>query len=72
MLALTCLGFASRSKPHTLALPEVLITVPAKIFIKVVLPAPFGPKSPKISPFFTCKLNLLRAKIFLVELLSFE
>ena len=43
--------------------PDVLITVPASIFIKVDLPAPFGPKRPKISPSFTSKFKLFNALI---------
>ena len=37
------------------------MTVPAKILIKVVLPAPLGPRSPKISPCFTSKFKLFKA-----------
>ena len=58
---LTCLGFLSKSLPHTLTIPEFLITVPARIFKKVVFPAPFGPSSPKISPRFTSKFKLFSA-----------
>ena len=61
--ALTCRGFLSKSKPQTFTVPEVLITVPPRIFIKVDLPAPFGPKRPKISPSFTSKFKLFNALI---------
>lgn len=40
------------SKPATHALPFVGGYSPVRIDIKVVLPAPLGPKRPNISPFF--------------------
>ena len=52
--------------------PDDFITVPAKIFINVVFPAPFGPKSPKISPCFTSKLKFFSAKTSCFSLLLFE
>ena len=55
----------SKSKPHTLTLPEFFITVPASIFKKVVFPAPLGPSKPKISPSFTSKFKLLSACVCL-------
>ena len=42
---------------------QVLITVPAKILMKVVFPAPLGPSNPKISPCCTSKFKLLIAYI---------
>jgi len=41
--------------PNTERVPEVLGEMQVIIFIVVVLPAPFGPRNPKISPFFTVK-----------------
>ena len=61
--ARTCLGFLSKSKPQTLTFPEVLIVVPAKMFIKVVFPAPLGPNNPKISPSCTSKFKSFKALI---------
>ena len=40
------LGNSSIEVPIILTSPEVFTTVPAKIFIKVDLPAPFGPSKP--------------------------
>ena len=61
--ALTCLGFLSRSKPQTFTYPDVLVTVPPKILKKVVLPAPFGPSSPKTSPSLTSKVKSVIALV---------
>ena len=69
--ALTCLGFLSKSKPQTFTTPDDLITVPAKIFIKVVLPAPLGPSRPNISPCFTSKFNLFIALTSLDEFFEY-
>ncbi len=38
------------SAPATSTLPELGRTIPQTMLIKVVLPAPFGPSRPKISP----------------------
>jgi hypothetical protein len=40
------------SFPVIQALPDVGLYIPVSIDIKVVLPAPLGPSSPNISPFF--------------------
>ena len=45
--------------------PEVFNTSPPSILMKVDFPAPFGPNSPYIEPFFILILKLLRAFIFL-------
>ena len=37
------------------------MVVPARIFMKVLFPAPFGPKRPKISPSFTSKFKSFSA-----------
>ena len=49
------------SKPSTLAEPEVGGMRPISIRIVVVLPAPFGPRKPKISPRSTVKDTPLTA-----------
>src|SRR5579884_3911394 len=41
------------SKPATVARPEVGGMKPARIRMVVVLPAPFGPRNPRISPRLT-------------------
>src|SRR6185503_13101902 len=41
--------------PSTRAEPEVGSTRPSSILSEVVLPAPLGPRKPKISPRFTTK-----------------
>src|SRR5271166_2159047 len=43
------------SKPPTVARPDVGRSSPVRILIVVVLPAPLGPKNPKISPGATAK-----------------
>ena len=43
--------------------PDDFTTVPARIFMNVVLPAPFGPSSPKISPSFTSKFKSSNARL---------
>src|SRR5262245_10479765 len=45
------------SKPATRAVPEVGASSPFSILIVVVLPAPFGPRKPKICPRGTSKLT---------------
>jgi hypothetical protein len=49
------------SKFSTVTFPEEGVTIPQMTLIKVVLPAPFGPKRAIISPFFISKLTFLRA-----------
>src|ERR1700742_4631384 len=53
--------FSKTSKPAILALPEVAGRKLVSIFIVVLLPAPFGPRKPTISPFSTSKFRLLMA-----------
>src|SRR5262245_9783008 len=43
------------SRPATRTRPEVAAVYPAIIRMVVVLPAPFGPRKPTISPFATSK-----------------
>ena len=38
------------SWPPTVTLPSVALTIPQMMLMSVVLPAPFGPSSAKISP----------------------
>ncbi|MDT4884333.1 hypothetical protein FQZ97_1204640 [compost metagenome] len=49
------------SKPATVALPDEGLESPQSIFIAVVLPAPFAPRKPKISPAYTSKVISLVA-----------
>jgi len=51
-------------------LPESSSTSPDYIFIKVLLPAPFGPAIPRISPDFAMRLSWLRAIVFPYLLLT--
>src|SRR6185295_2430111 len=50
MWSFTCSGSFSTSKPATVASPEVGSSSPQSMRIVVVLPEPFGPRMPKISP----------------------
>src|SRR6202012_5425034 len=58
----TPLGFFATSNPLTRAMPEVGGTSVVSMRIKVDLPAPFGPSSPKISPCSTVKLKASTAQ----------
>ena len=49
------------SWPSTVTLPEVAFTMPQTMLISVVLPAPFGPSSAKISPRRMSRLALFSA-----------
>ena len=49
-------GFFVTSKPLTIAVPEVTFRIVHNMDMVVLLPAPFGPSSPKISPLSTLKL----------------
>ena len=53
--------------PSNDALPLVGEMRPVSILIVVVLPAPFGPRKPKISPRFTVKLTPRTASTFFPE-----
>src|ERR1700694_2533334 len=61
MLRLTSSGCLATSKPPTVARPEVGGNSPQRIRIVVDLPAPFGPRKPKISPRFTSSETLSTA-----------
>src|SRR5471030_2799926 len=47
-------GCSATSMPLTRARPEVGVSSPHRMRMAVDFPAPFGPRNPKISPFFTC------------------
>src|SRR3982751_5949932 len=49
------------SCPSAITVPELGVTMPQTMLMRVVLPAPFGPSSAKISPFRISRLMLLRA-----------
>src|SRR5512137_2901458 len=53
MILLTATWSASMSRPSIVAVPEVLLIRVVSILIVVLLPAPFGPRKPNISPFIT-------------------
>ncbi len=59
ILLLTIFFFFSfrTSKPFILILPPDGSRSPHIIFIRVVLPAPLGPRRPKISPLFTSNVT---------------
>ncbi len=59
MLARTALGSRMISCPATTAVPLVGGTSVVNMRISVLLPAPFGPSRPKISPPVTVKLTLI-------------
>lgn len=48
-------------EPEIHAVPELWGYIPVRTEMRVVLPAPFGPKNPKISPFFSPKVKGLSA-----------
>jgi hypothetical protein len=57
---MTCLakaGWATTSTPPTMAWPDVGMTLVVSMPAVVVLPAPFGPRRPKISPLRTDRLS---------------
>src|ERR1700761_4444356 len=73
MIFLISAGSLSRSKPSTITCPLVLSLKVSMISSVVDLPAPFGPRSPKISPSFTSKLipfTASKSPYFLVRLLT--
>src|ERR1700733_15002385 len=61
MLLRTALGSRITSYPATVAVPLVGGTNVVSMRISVLLPAPFGPSKPKISPLCTVKLTLSTA-----------
>src|ERR1035438_5085381 len=61
MLALIFSGSVRTSNPATVPVPPVGDRIPVSMRIVVDLPAPFGPRKPKISPFCTSKLTRFTA-----------
>src|SRR5688572_28486065 len=59
--ALAATGSRARSWPLMVTLPLVGLSRPAMMRIVVVLPAPFGPRKPWISPGSTARLTLSTA-----------
>ena len=57
----TWFGSLQISKPLTVAEPDVGFRIVQSMLMVVVLPAPFGPRSPKISPDSTAMSNLSTA-----------
>ena len=53
MCRFTSSACVATSNPDTIAFPEVGLLKPVSIRMAVVLPAPFAPRKPNISPFFT-------------------
>ena len=49
------------SKFSTVTFPDVGLTIPHIILIKVVLPAPLGPSIASISPFFIFRFIFFKA-----------
>ncbi|MBA7652386.1 hypothetical protein ES703_60220 [subsurface metagenome] len=58
MMRLTLSGSLVELYPHIRAVPEVGSVSPSSISIVVVLPAPLGPRKPKMSPSSICRFNL--------------
>src|SRR4030067_2283021 len=63
MDCLTSFGLDTTSKEFRSALPDVGVRRVQRIFMVVVLPAPFGPRKPNSSPFLTLKETSLTAVI---------
>src|ERR1035437_3476726 len=61
MLALIFSASVRTSNPATVPVPPVGAKIPVSMRIVVDLPAPFGPRKPKISPFPTSKLTRFTA-----------
>jgi hypothetical protein len=55
MLRRTASRSLAQSCPATLAVPDVALARVQRILMVVVLPAPFGPRNPKVSPRSTSK-----------------
>src|SRR5579864_8304520 len=61
MFCLISSGCVATSNPATVALPDVGGSKPHRMRMVVDLPAPFGPRKPKISPRFTSSETLSTA-----------
>src|SRR3989338_7768975 len=57
MRSRTCSPWARTSSPSTQAAPSLTGSKPVSILMRVVLPLPFGPMKPKISPGSTRRLT---------------
>src|SRR6266516_1398208 len=64
MRCLTCIGSRRTLNPPTEASPSVMSVRPVSSLIIVVLPAPFGPRSPKTVPSATFRLTWSTAVSF--------
>ena len=64
MFFLTFLAWETTSNPATKAFPEDGFKRVVRIIMVVLLPAPFGPRNPKISPSWTLSEILSTAFIF--------
>src|SRR5688572_7745971 len=60
-MALACSGSRSTSCPPRITCPELALKIPIITRIVVVLPAPLGPRKPKISPGATSMFRLSTA-----------
>ena len=63
-------GRSSMSRSQILTVPLDLRTSPARMLMKVDLPAPFGPRRPKIEPLGICRSTPLRAVLAGVVLVA--
>jgi hypothetical protein len=61
MIRRICLVWSTTSKPKMWAVPSDGSSSVVRILISVVLPAPFGPSSPKNSPGWTWRSTPWRA-----------
>ncbi len=61
MSSLTFIGDFATSTPITVTVPDVCSSWPVSILMRVVFPAPLGPKNPKKSPFSTVMVTSFRA-----------
>ena len=70
MAARASRGRSSMSRSQILTVPEVLRVRPARMLMKVDLPAPLGPSRPKIEPRGTCRSMPFRARFSGVVLVA--
>src|SRR6266571_5465753 len=72
MRCFTCIGSRRTLNPATDASPSVMSVSPVSSLIIVVLPAPFGPRSPKTVPSATFRLTWSTAVSFPYTLVRFS
>src|SRR5574337_1136500 len=72
MCLLASSGDSTTSMPATRTLPSLGERKPVMMRIVVVLPAPFGPRNPRISPFCTWKLTSETASVGPYRLVRFS